>query len=298
MGRDWDNGNGNGDDYQWWRLEVVAGSNIVFAVGPDADDDDDDYLAIWVFEDTISGQVTLVSPACGTTSGYIMEAGYWYGKARVMLAWEDMVPAEEYQFQVALDEDFGTMIDPEVMIGAGADSYTEGTMVEVYLPLGTTFYWRVRAYWPLFSQWSETCSVITPLGPGAARPILESPSAGQEGVDLNPTLEWTGLIDATSYELEIAEDCDWNNVVEITTTDTIYVVVTDLDYDTTYCWKVRALSETTESPWSDVGTFYTMTTPPPEEAPVTPLWVWVVIGLGAVLAVAVIVLIMRTRKPV
>lgn len=302
MGWNLDDGNGE----QWWRLEVVAGSNIVFAVGEDCDG----YPAVWVFEDTMSGGVTLVSPACGTTSGYIMEAGYWYGKARVMLAWEDLVPAEEYQFQVALDEDFRTLVNPTLMIGVGADEYTDGTMVEVYLPLGTTFYWRVRAYWPLYSQWSETCSLTTPLGPGAARPILESPASGQQDVALSPVLEWTGLIDATNYELMVAEDCDWTNLVVDKTGAaaledvTVFAITADLEEGTDYCWKVVAQQRDdegnviTESPWSDIGTFTTMTEAPAPVAAPTPVWVWVVIGIGAVLLIGVIVLIMRTRRPV
>jgi len=313
MGVDWDNGI-YGD--QWWRLEVVPGSNIVFAVGWD---DDDGEMTVWVFEDTISGPVTLALPVCGTTSGYIMEAGFWYGNARVMLSWEDLSPGDVYEVQVALDEDFTTILDPQAIGLPEADvwcddgdeyGFTEGNVVDAYLALGTTFYWRVRVVCPLWSQWSETCSFTTPLGPGAARPILESPSSGQQDVALTPVLEWSGLIDATHYELVVAEDCDWNNLV-VDKTGTValgdvqvFVITVDLDYGTSYCWKVVAQSRDaegnviTESPSSDIGTFTTIAEPVDAVAAPTPYWVWVVIAIGAVLAVFVIVLIVRTRKPV
>jgi hypothetical protein len=283
-------------------LEVVPGSNILFAI-------DTANVGLLIFTDTLTGRVTTLAPADGTTSGYIMEAGYYYGKARVMLSWQGMTGATWYEFEVALDEDFGTVLSATQM-GYDTVCTTQGNIVEVYLPLGETFYWRARATSLLYSQWSETWSFTTPLGPGAARPILESPSSGQQDVALRPVLEWSGLIDATHYELVVAEDCDWNNLV-VDKTGTlalgdvqIFVITADLDYGTSYCWKVVAQSRDaegnviTESPSSDIGTFTTIAEPVDAVPAPTPFWVWVVIAIGAVLAVFVIVLIMRTRKPV
>jgi hypothetical protein len=81
-------------------------------------------------------------------------------------------------------------------------------------------------------------------------------------------------------------------------TDTVYAITTDLEYGTDYCWKVRALSETSESPWSDIGTFTTIAESTPAEAAPTPAWVWVVIAISAILLIAVLVLIIRTRRAV
>jgi len=124
-------------------------------------------------------------------------------------------------------------------------------------------------------------------------------------VALKPVLEWSGLIDATKYELMVARNCSWTDLVVDKTgvnalgNVTTYAIPSGvLAYNTDYCWKVRALSETTTSPWSDIGTFTTITEAAAAEAAPTPAWVWVVIAIGAILVIALIVLIVRTRRPV
>jgi len=245
--------------YWAWILRVAPGSNHLFLIGYPEDGAVEELLL--AYTDTLTGRPTLVSPADGSTSGDILEG---QGLARVVLAWQAMTGATSYQYQVALDPDFGTIIDEQ-------SGYTEGTVEDVTLWLGTTFYWRVRVGQeggstvgaPLMSQWSETWSFTTPLGPGAARPELESPEAGAQDVALNPVLEWTGLIDATHYELMVAKDCDWTNLVVDKTgasalgPETAYAITTNLEYGTDYCWKVRAQTRDaegnviTESPWSE-----------------------------------------------
>ena len=62
---------------------------------------------------------------------------------------------------------------------------------------------------------------------------------------------------------------------------------------------MKALSDITESPWSNTGTFTTIAEPIVEEEEPTPFWVWVVIGITLtlllILLVSWVVLIARTR---
>ncbi|MEA1958856.1 MAG: hypothetical protein U9N44_04180, partial [Chloroflexota bacterium] len=274
-------------------LELAPGSTHVFAIGNDGVQN----IELWTYLDTLI-KPTLLSPADGATAGDIIESDLWEGNARVLLTWEDFAKADLYQVQVALDEDFGSLVvDPTLTLA--------GTTAEVYLFLGEQYYWRVRVDEadPVYSQWSDTWSFFTPLGPGHARPILSSPTAGQEDVMLKPALQWSATVDATNYELIVAANCNWDDPVIDKTgaaklgSETAFQITADLNEGTTYCWKVRGVSATTYSPWSDTGTFTTMTTPDVEEDS-TPVWVWVVIALSAVLLVGVIVLIVRTRRPV
>ena len=274
---------------------VPGGSNILFAVNASNQ--------LIAYTDTLTGKPSLTLPEEESTAGVILEAGDQYGMARVTLVWTKMTGALNYSYQVAYDDEFKSIV---------ASDSIAGTVDDVVLNPGQTYYWRVRVgavgSWagaPLLSPWSETWSFTTTLGPGAARPVLENPAAGAEGVALQPVLEWSGLIDATKYELMVARDCDWTDLVVDKTGDTALGAVTTyavpagvLDYDTSYCWKVRALSETTVSPWSDTGSFTVMAEPGPAEAAPTPAWVWAVIAIGAILLIALVVLIMRTRRPV
>ena len=262
---------------------VPGGSNILVAV-------DTTGGLIVTLTDTLTGKTKTVLPADDAVTGTIIANN---DMARVVLSWEEMTKAEEYQYQVALDEEFGTKI-------ASACDTTEGQVVAVELYLGVNYYWRVRAIEPLPSQWSDTKMFTTVLGPGGARPIPHSPDFGEVDVTLQPVLQWSGLADATGYELQVAENCDFGNLVIDKTganklgAETAYAVTSDLKTDTDYCWKVRAVSSNSESPWSDTSHFVTSATPDGGEG--TPTWVWVVIAISAILLIAVIVLIVRTRR--
>jgi hypothetical protein len=100
--------------------------------------------------------------------------------------------------------------------------------------------------------------------PTLNRPILVSPVAGAEDVVPKPVLEWSMVIGATNYELVLVRNCDWNDIVVDKTgaaalgSETAYHVPTPLAYGSSYCWKVRALDELADSPWSDTRSFTIM----------------------------------------
>jgi len=273
-------------------LRVVPGSSILFAVN-DAPSPDQ----LLTCTDTLTEKVSLASPGDGITTGFILEEGGIYaGMARVMLSWEAMTGALDYEWEIALDEEFRSPAE----VGSG------GLVTGAVLWLGKKYYWRVRVIEPLLSRWSETRSFTTYIGPAAALPKLVSPVVGQIDMPLKIVLAWSSVIEGTKYELVVAEDCDWADLLVDKTDsnalgpETIYVIPSgSLKYDTQYCWKVRALSDITESPWSNTGTFTTIAEPVVEEEEPTPFWVWVVIGITLtlllILLVSWVVLIARTR---
>jgi hypothetical protein len=261
----------------------------VFANGEDASGN----LAIWAYIDTLI-KPTLISPADGTTAaGTIIEGN---SLAHVSLMWDDLAKAKAYDYQVAYDTSFGSI---------AVEGTINGSQTAASLFLGEKFYWRVRVNGSVWSQWSETWTFTTPLGPASAKPVCMSPTEGLTGVIRTPALQWSSSVEATGFELMVAANCDWTNAIVNLTgssalgSETAYQITTSLAEGTNYCWKVRAINAdtATNSPWSDTGTFTTLVTPIVEEAG-TPVWVWVVIALSAVLLVGVVVLIVRTRRPV
>jgi hypothetical protein len=240
----------------------------------------------------------LISPADGTTAaGTIIQGN---SLAHVSLMWNDLAKAKAYDYQVAYDTSFGSIAD---------EGTINGSQTAVSLFLGEKFYWRVRVNGSVWSQWSDTWTFTTPLGPASSKPIVTYPGGiGDEtrlDTSLTPTLTWTSAVEATGFELVLAKNCDWANpIVNLTGSSalgdvTAYKLPQTLEQGTSYCWKVRAINGNTAtmSPWSDVGTFTTLVTPKAENTS-TPVWVWVVIALSAVLLVGVVVLIVRTRRPV
>jgi hypothetical protein len=131
-------------------------------------------------------------------------------------------------------------------------------------------------------------------------------------VQLRPGFSWAPVYGATAYEFILATDSGLTQTVAgtpVTVNIPSFQVTTDLSYNTTYFWAVRAIQPSAGA--QSVGTFTTMSkeappvvvepTPPPIiELPTaeTPSYIWAIIGIGAVLVIAVIVLIVRTRRAV
>jgi len=295
-----DKGLGAGDSVRR-GLKLVYGSNYLFAVGGAT------YTQIWTASDEIV-KMKLLAPKDGSIAGTIMEDEAFLGRAIVMLEWKEIPGAESYEVQIGFDEELDSPVD--ISYYDGGTPYSNGMVKVAYPWLGTKYYWRVRVGKagpsgvtigaPYSSQWSETWSFTTPLGPAPSIPELLSPQPGQEDVILRPVLQWNSSVAATSYELILAANCDWNNPVlnlsgESAISDTAYQITFDLAKNTSYCWQVRGVNDITHSPWSDTGTFTTGFTAEAENAGL-PVWVWVIIALASILILSILVLIVRSRR--
>ena len=97
-----------------------------------------------------------------------------------------------------------------------------------------------------------------------AAPASVLPILGAAEVSLTPTLTWEAVDDATSYELEVAADSTFATVDY--SADSVvngHLVAEDLDYGTTYYWRVRTISDTLTSSWS-AGSMFTTVAEEPE----------------------------------
>jgi hypothetical protein len=272
-------------------LFLESGSNILW--GFKADDS-------WYYEDTLTGKVTLSAPGDGSSSERLDSAE---------LSWQELDGAVYYQILVDTDPGFkGTRY---------ADETTKLTSLRVTgLEDGRTYYWKVRVAQgePVWSNYSEVWEFTTAMGAAEWNPftggIPEAPYNGATNVPLRPSFAWNAADWAVGYEFVLAKDPNFTEPIVSKTganalTATVYLSEEELDYSTTYYWKVRAISKTTNSEWAQ-GVFTTLAepaeppppppTPTPPPPPTTPSYIWVIIGIGAALVIAVIILIVRTRR--
>jgi photosystem II stability/assembly factor-like uncharacterized protein len=258
-------------------------------------------LALYMYTDTLNKPGKLTSPADDSTSGR-------EGSAQV--DWEDMDDADFYEVQWAEDSEFEVNEESET---------TEVTNYRIKgLEPGMTYYWRVRVDKgePAWSPWSEVWSFTTALGAPQWNPFVggipESPYNGATNVSLSPSFAWNPADWATGYEFVLATDANYSQAVVSKTganalTNSVYLCEQALAYETTYYWKVRAISKASSSEWAN-AVFTTMaqapappSAPPPPVTPeqeplIDPMFLWIIIGIGAVLVIALIVLIVRTRR--
>jgi hypothetical protein len=308
------------------NLHLSYGSNVLWfidlaAVGGIPD-------VIMTYEDTLAAPVVLSGPANGAGVD---------STSTIAFSWEDLNAdtVAVYNIQVNEEEDFPGATDEivgtvDVDGVAAADEFQDDNDVtwRAAAP-GTTYYWRVRVGGegtvtpstggPLLSRWSEEWAVMTEVAQVAA-PIDVAPAPGAQDVITKPSFDWRPVDGAEWYEVEVATDGEFTNIVTAATpAANVWAIDVELDNSTVYYWRVRGISAdgAPEGDWV-VSIFTTEAAPaeaaPPvvvEEAPAAPdvivetpapveaipSWMLItIIASGAVLVVTLIVLIVRTRR--
>ncbi|MEM7116043.1 MAG: choice-of-anchor J domain-containing protein [Chloroflexota bacterium] len=99
-------------------------------------------------------------------------------------------------------------------------------------------------------------TVNTPL---TAVPTLTSPANNATEVGLQPTFVWTAVSGATGYDIDIATDSSFNNIIHSATdiATTSYSLPNSLDPLTIYHWRVRAKNGCGAGSYSSTFSFTT-----------------------------------------
>ena len=116
-------------------------------------------------------------------------------------------------------EDTSDSVDPSVALGDGGTLDLFGTLDNI----------EILAY---------------AASPPPAAPVLLSPADGSINIFTKPTLEWAAVIGAVTYDLEVATDFAFTNIVHSASglTSTTYEVPDPIALGTLHYWRVRALN--------------------------------------------------------
>ena len=273
-------------------------------------------MVLYTYEDTLTLSPELASPDDTACSGR---------QTSCEVSWDSITSASSYNLWYHIFPSFKqspVQINSEV-----ANIRISG------LDIGTTYYWRVRVGEaggstcvpgttitfgaPALSRFSTIWSFTTALG-GAqwspfGSPTGVAPSPGATNVPIRPTFAWSPADGATGYEFVLSRDSEFSDVVIALNgadalSTTVWGCSQDLDYDTTYFWRVRAISVTGQSGWG-VGVFTTgaapkappqpsqpSSPPAPTSQPGIPIYFWVALGIGVALVIVVLVLIVATLR--
>jgi len=214
---------------------------------------DSAHTSLVSYIDSLGAPVILGSPFDGAPGvGMLIEGTVM----NISLDWDTLPGATAYRWQLNYETDFSELPD-------GFEGTTQGSSVHLAnLSPATTYYWRVRAIEPVLSPWSEKWSFSTPIGTEAPAPQLENPPPGASGVPVDPIFQWSAIAGADSYELMVSIIATFDNPTILKTDgyalhSTAWQCNLSLNYDTTYYWKVRAVSADSCSAWSAVSAFST-----------------------------------------
>ncbi|MFC1978018.1 hypothetical protein ACFLWS_07145 [Chloroflexota bacterium] len=300
----------DGATLDYLKLSGDPGQNDLWAIDTTTTDE-----IIYRFQDTMRRPVELLKPVDKAT-GEGIRLNTTDLTMHVTLSWEPVDGATSYRWEL-YDDAAG-----ESVAFSGDTTGTQSDIPDL-LP-GKTYYWRVRVIEPVESPWSEMWSFASaPVSDWSPLTPL-SPVLGAGNVALRPAFTWDTAHGATGYEFVLARDSEFSDVIIAMTGEnalpiTVWVCDRDLDYSTTYFWKVRAISATSHSGWV-TSVFTTVskpvaepppvvveqalspvpppTEPSPEPTPKSPsymLW-WAAISVGTTLFIALLVLIVRTAR--
>lgn len=90
-----------------------------------------------------------------------------------------------------------------------------------------------------------------------AAPVLISPANNETGVSPTGSIAWNALAGNISYEVQLATDAQFTQIVVQTTLANITSLPVSLDAETTYFWRVRPSSVCGVGEWSAIFTFET-----------------------------------------
>ncbi len=90
-------------------------------------------------------------------------------------------------------------------------------------------------------------------------PSLQTPKKGATGVSTTPALDWSDVSGASSYEVQLANDSKFNNIVTSQTglTSSDWTVAPPLGSGATLFWRVRAVGPCGAGPFSKALSFKT-----------------------------------------
>jgi photosystem II stability/assembly factor-like uncharacterized protein len=95
------------------------------------------------------------------------------------------------------------------------------------------------------------------------KPTLINLKKDSAGVTVNPRFNWNKSKYADMYEFQISNTTDFSNIIEdYVIADTTWKLMTTLDFNQPYVWRVRAKMNSALSNWSEERMFYTIMAPP------------------------------------
>jgi hypothetical protein len=165
----------------------------------------------------------------------------------ITFKWNPVSNAEAYSFQLSLTSEFTNTVNNS--------SGIEGVSITIdnLMPM-TKYYWRVNAKNSAgISDWSEVWELTTEAVQ------IPSPIAPENNsiLSLNQTtLEWTPISYVDSYTLQVSLNEDFSSLIvnQENLNETNYSI-SDLEWFTSYHWRIRSSLNSCVSDWSEVWSF-------------------------------------------
>jgi hypothetical protein len=161
------------------------------------------------------------------------------------LDWSDVSGATSYDVQICSDSSCSSVVQ------SASDLISSQWTVSQALNQGTQYWWRARANNACGpGAWPATPLSFTTVCPTLGAPSLIGPSGS--GVSITPTLDWSDVSGATSYDVQLCSDSNCTTVVRsanVPGTSSQWAVSPLLSPGTQYWWRALANNSCGPGAW-------------------------------------------------
>jgi M6 family metalloprotease-like protein len=170
-------------------------------------------------------------------------------KSKGRFNWNAVDGAISYNIQVSELPDFAN-------IKIGAKDVSTPYYDYEGLSHNKRYYWRVASVDEGgSSEWSIVFSFTTNIGP----PKLREPSENGLNIPVIAQFKWEAASGASTYKIQVSKDEFFESIVkEVDNIKGLNLYYDDLEFGTTYYWRVRSESSTQISDWSEEWEFTTL----------------------------------------
>jgi hypothetical protein len=214
---------------------------------------------------TMVAAVTVTRPSPSSPVGNVSIQG---DPDNIILKWSKSGPVlnfDHYEIQVAKDSTFlpSTIVDEDLNVGGGDPANNTYTISPGALERARRYYWRVRA---VSIDAVPTAWSVAYFRTSVAPPALVAPVDNAVLLNNRPTFEWTPVLNADSYTLQVSLYADFKSTLvnaTIAKTKNTYTPTADLPMNKELYWRMRTNSSAFgPSEWTDFFTLTTAVYPP------------------------------------
>ncbi len=185
-----------------------------------------------------------------------------------VFSWQLMANADGYVLEVATDENFASVVQSSTFTPATQNSAT------ITLPFdeNTDYYWRVTADYTSLCGSSSTFSDVYTFHTEADPPSISAPAPAATCVRPGTVFDWSDVTGATGYEIQYSTSAvftpAYTDIMDGLATSSYTYEAGDIDYATTYYWRVRGVfTSGCKTDWSTSSTFTTVEEPVTQVTP-------------------------------
>ena len=172
---------------------------------------------------------------------------------KVFLIWHSVVDATKYAVQISENEDMSRPIINLI-------DHPDTTYPFTGMNYGTTYFWRIMAMnATTSSSWSTVWGFSTVVQAPTEAPVLIKPDDKLNPSPTEMTFDWQDVARAENYEFELARDEDFTNIYHRdTNVFTSYAYISNIEFEKTFYWRVRAKNYSGKGPWSETRSLTTL----------------------------------------